>query len=532
MKSDIVQWGPVPGVGKTFFARALAAECEVELVLSSYSAMEAQTGGGNLIAKAIKKIFDEARKKAPCILFIDEMDSVGVRQKRAHNSGWFDVVINGLLAELDGANPRDGVVVIGATNFPDNVDPALKRPGRLDRTITIPTPTIADLQGIIAHHIGIDSVVAARAMRGRTPAQIAMDCRDARRRARRERRSPTVDDLVDVVAAGREARDPAREWRMAIHESGHAAWILRQTSERLDHVDLDALYTKSGPVEAGVAAEILASVSSCLAGRAAEQAILGEPGAGAIIDLDQATRLALAFHARMGFGQRGLASYERDASRARALLEELLPQMAATLLLPGAARDLATARQAIPEALAELAKFLRANKLSVVEMEKEFEDQGRPDANTGIRGFIDLLAREENGRQVVIDLKWQRTDKYRRKEIADGVAIQLAIYARQVGDAMADVPTGYFMLRQKRFVTSAQGFSGSVVAVEGESPHETWTMIENFWRAVMTEMAGGSVRAAFAQEDVDQAKFHDPSLMTPPKCNWCDYAARAGAFVV
>ncbi|WP_298354680.1 PD-(D/E)XK nuclease family protein [Rhodoblastus sp.] len=215
-------------------------------------------------------------------------------------------------------------------------------------------------------------------------------------------------------------------------------------------------------------------------------------------------------------------------SRARSLLEELLPQMAATLLLPGAARDLATARQAIPEALAELAKFLRANKLSVVEMEKEFKDQGRLDTNTGIRGFIDLLAREENGREVVIDLKWQRTDKYRRKEIADGVAIQLAVYARHVGDANADVPTGYFMLRQKRFVTGAQGFNGSVVAVEGETPNETWEKIETSWRAVMTEMADGAVRAAFAQENVDQAKFNDPILMTPPKCRYCDFATLCG----
>jgi hypothetical protein len=129
---------------------------------------------------------------------------------------------------------------------------------------------------------------------------------------------------------------------------------------------------------------------------------------------------------------------------ARALLEEFLPQMAATLLLPGAARDLATARQAIPEAQAELARFLRANKLSVVAMEKEFKDAGTLDASTGIRGWIDLLAKDENGRHVVIDLKWQRTDKYRRKEIADGIAIQLAVYARHVGDAKTDVPTGYF----------------------------------------------------------------------------------------
>ncbi len=213
---------------------------------------------------------------------------------------------------------------------------------------------------------------------------------------------------------------------------------------------------------------------------------------------------------------------------ARALLEEFLPQMAATLLLPGAARDLATARQAIPEALAELTRFLRANKLSIVAMEKGFEDAGSLGAKTGIRGSIDLLAEEEDGRPVVIDLKWQRTDKYRRKEIADGVAIQLAVYARHVGDAKTAVPTGYFMLRQKRFVTGAQGFNGSVVAVEGETPRETWKKIETSWRATMKEMAGGGVRAAFDQDGVEQAKFNDPILMTPPKCQYCDFVTLCG----
>ncbi len=219
---------------------------------------------------------------------------------------------------------------------------------------------------------------------------------------------------------------------------------------------------------------------------------------------------------------------DETMTRARALLEKLLPQMAATLLLPGAARDLADARKAIHEALAELARFLRANKLSVVAMEKEFKDAGTLDAKTGIRGWIDLLAKEESGGEVEIDLKWQRTDKYRRKEIADGVAIQLAVYARHVGDAKAYVPTGYFMLRQKRFVTGAPGFNGSVVAVDGETPRETWKKMEKSWHGVMTEMAGGAVRAAFDQEGVEQEKFSDPVLMTPPKCKYCDFATLCG----
>ena len=141
MDRGILLSGP-PGCGKTYFANALAEECGVGLILMSYSEMESKTGSGNLIAKAIKKLFDDARNKAPCIVFIDEIDSIHSRSDRDHNSSWFTVVVNALLAELDGATPRPGVVVVGATNFPDRIDPALRRPGRLDRHVEIPRPSV------------------------------------------------------------------------------------------------------------------------------------------------------------------------------------------------------------------------------------------------------------------------------------------------------------------------------------------------------------------------------------------------------
>ena len=113
--------------------------------------------------------------------------------------------MNALLAELDGANPRDGVVVIGATNYADKVDPALRRPGRLDRHVEIPRPSIADLPGVIRHHMPADADFsglqkAAVACRGRTPAEIAQACREARRIARKARRVVTCDDVVSAVA--------------------------------------------------------------------------------------------------------------------------------------------------------------------------------------------------------------------------------------------------------------------------------------------------------------------------------------------
>ena len=154
-------------------------------------------------------------------------------------------------------------------------------------------------------------------------------------------------------------------------------------------------------------------------------------------------------------------------------LEELLTTTAATFLLPGAARDLAAARVAIPEALAELTRFLRAAKLIIVDTERRFEQADSLGPGTGACGSVDLLAQDETGRPVVIDLKWQRTDKYRRNEIADGLAIQLAVYARHIGAPNAEIPTGYFMLRQKRFVTGSPFFPGQVEVVNGPTAGAT-----------------------------------------------------------
>jgi CRISPR/Cas system-associated exonuclease Cas4 (RecB family) len=205
-----------------------------------------------------------------------------------------------------------------------------------------------------------------------------------------------------------------------------------------------------------------------------------------------------------------------------------LPEIAATLLLPGAARDLAAARVAIPEALGELARFLHVNALTVAATEQEFEQGAALGPNTGIRGAIDLLASDHAGRAIVIDLKWQRTDKYRRKEISDGVALQLAVYAKTIDPNSQDAATGYFMLRQKRFVTGAQDFDGPVVVVDGDSPKETWRRVHNGWRSIMDELASGRVRAQFDFQDVSQDEFDDPALMTPPKCSYCDFNAFCG----
>jgi AAA+ superfamily predicted ATPase len=284
--------GP-PGCGKTFYAKALAAECEVELVECSYGDLEAKTGSGNLIVKAIKQIFADARKKAPCILFFDEIDSIGARGSRSHNSGWFDAIVNGVLAELDGANPRDGVVVVAATNRPEVIDRALLRPGRLERHIAIPKPTIADIRGFLLHHLGaVDGLdQAARACRGKSPAEIAQIARDARRAARREGRQVEGAD-VEAVARAEFGRSEETDRIIAVHEAGHAL-ASAALGVGLSHLDVDHCVTFNTSFETLNLADIERQIAIGMAGRVAEDVLIGRATAGSASDIDNAARYAL-----------------------------------------------------------------------------------------------------------------------------------------------------------------------------------------------------------------------------------------------
>jgi ATP-dependent helicase/nuclease subunit B len=219
---------------------------------------------------------------------------------------------------------------------------------------------------------------------------------------------------------------------------------------------------------------------------------------------------------------------ETVETAAEARITELLPQMAATLLLPAAAGELASAKVAVPQALAELARFLRFKKLTVVAVEHPFSVAGALDADTEVRGFIDLLAKSPTGRLVVVDLKWQRRESRRRAELENGLALQLSVYARHVSDENVDVETGYFMLRQRRFLTTGLLDGEAALVVDGPTPKETWDRIAASWKATMTELGDGCVRAPFEQADTSLADFEDPCLLMPPSCGFCDYAGLCG----
>lgn len=296
-----------PGTGKTYFASALAAECEVPLIVMTYADMESKTGSGNLIAKAIKQLFADARKKAPCIVFIDELDSVQSRSNRDHNSSWFTGVVNSLLAELDGADDgsgngsRPGVVVIGETNFPDRCDPALLRPGRLEAVIDIPLPDRDSIGKIIQHHgvtVG-DLDAAAVALRGQSPAQIAHACRVARRAARKAGRTVSADDVVDAARAARPQRDDADDASIRLHEAAHAV-VASAVGVDFRYVDADKSVTcvmgKSMLNKGDVEDRIVVA----LAARRADAILGGGPDSGAVSDLALATALARNAIARWG----------------------------------------------------------------------------------------------------------------------------------------------------------------------------------------------------------------------------------------
>lgn len=316
--------GP-PGCGKTTYAQALARTCNVHLVAGSLAQWQARGHLGDLL-KAMRSAFAEAAANAPSVLVIDEIDSAGDRARFSGHSAQYNTeVVNGLLECLDGAGGREGVVVIGATNFPERLDAALLRPGRLDRHIRIPLPDREARDGILRWHlrddlVGADLSEVVDRTEGWTGARLEQLSRDARRCARRARRPMTIADLV----AGLPTRIALPEkllWRYAVHESGHA--VVRHVLEigHLEHVSIakslelggDALQSGGGMCFSESAflemtkSNLLNRIAMQLGGLAAEEVVLGARSAGGGgregADLHLATIGALQIEAAFGLGE-------------------------------------------------------------------------------------------------------------------------------------------------------------------------------------------------------------------------------------
>lgn len=314
--------GP-PGTGKTTYAKALAKSCGVELVASSLAQWQSAGHLGDLL-KAMRGTFAEARKKAPCILFLDEFDSVGDRRTvRGENALYVVEKINGLLECLDGVEDREGIVVVAACNHPQFVDPAFLRPGRLEQTIRIPLPDHPAREQILRWHLkgtleGEDLSDIAGRLEGNSGADIEKLVRDARRAARKEKRDLRRDDLVSRLP-GRIAFSQEDLRRIAVHEAGHAivqakvgdGEILRLKIEpelamHGTRSEVGYLEVRKSALKGRTRQDYEAQLMVHLAGLAAEELVFGQiaDGGGGTMgsDLASATQIATEMEASLGFG--------------------------------------------------------------------------------------------------------------------------------------------------------------------------------------------------------------------------------------
>ena len=330
-----------PGTGKTTLARAVAKECGVKFVAETATNWQS---AGPLPAhlRAIRAAFASARRYAPAILFIDEIDSIGNREHLVGpNAQYQTEVINALLAEIQGIDTAGSVIVIGATNYVDKVDPALRRAGRLDQVVEIPLPSVDALEQIFAYYVSefeaaggdvgadIDRRALAEMSFGTTGADVEFFVRGGARRARREQRPVRQADLMAEVTRRPRRPDSAPPLtglhlrRVAVHEAGHAVAQLTNSTRGADltfvsvipRLDGSLGFTASAPTDTRVMTRrsMVERLETMLGGRAAEEVVFGadDIGAGAggpsaSSDLAVATRLATLVVCQSGLGADGM----------------------------------------------------------------------------------------------------------------------------------------------------------------------------------------------------------------------------------
>ena len=325
--------GP-PGTGKTLLARAVAGEAGVQfLSISGSDFVEMYVGVG---ASRVRDLFDQAKKVAPAIIFIDEIDAVG-RKRGSGLGGGHDEkeqTLNQLLVEMDGFSKNEGVIVLAATNRPDILDPALLRPGRFDRQIHVGRPDIKGREDILKVHAkgkkldgSVNLKTIARATAGFTGADLSNLLNEAAIMAARNNRPVlNMDDLNDAmmkIMAGPEKKSRVQNRKdlkeTAIHEAGHAVAMYRlPTQDEVRHITIIPRGNSLGATwhlpkddaSSLTRNQMYEEIVALLGGRVAEALFVGDISVGASNDIDRATKLAKDMVARYGMCEKlGTVSY-------------------------------------------------------------------------------------------------------------------------------------------------------------------------------------------------------------------------------
>ena len=329
--------GP-PGTGKTLLARAVAGEANVPFFyISGSDFVELFVGVG---ASRVRDMFKEAKKNAPCLIFIDEIDAVG-RQRGTGLGGGHDEreqTLNQLLTEMDGFGANEGIIIIAATNRPDVLDPALLRPGRFDRQVTVSLPDSRERQEILKVHAEnkvLDKNVSLKNLSARTPGFSGADLENLLNEAallavRRNKESISMDEIDE--ATDRVLMGPAKTSRkitdkekklVSIHEAGHAVIGIKLEDANDVHKitiiprGMAGGYTMMLPKEEKIGIrtekELKAQITGLLGGRVSEELFLGEITTGASDDFKKATNIARSMVTEYGMSKLGPVQYEEKS---------------------------------------------------------------------------------------------------------------------------------------------------------------------------------------------------------------------------
>ena len=326
MPKGILLVGP-PGTGKTMLAKAVAGEANVPFFsMSGSEFVEMFVGMG---ASKVRDLFKQAKEKAPCIVFIDEIDAIG--KKRDGHIGGNDEreqTLNQLLTEMDGFEGNSGVIILAATNRPDALDPALTRPGRFDRRVPVELPDLKGREEILKVHAkkikledDVDFKIIARMASGASGAELANIINEAALRAVRDNRKFVIqsdlEESIEVVIAGYQKKNSiltdAEKWRVSYHEVGHALVAAKQTNSA-PVTKITIIPRTSGAlgytmqVDEGnhylmTKSELENKIVTLTGGRAAEEVVFGDVSTGASNDIEQATKLARAMITRYGMSK-------------------------------------------------------------------------------------------------------------------------------------------------------------------------------------------------------------------------------------